>query len=116
MAPPLPRQEGPARPAEQRPRIIAASLLLQINPGAAHALVGDREVDHWMHEVALQGKDSTSCEDAPPAKAHNNPQGFYGNQLTVRDFERLPDPRPRLRTLRVPSLIMRGSATSSSPQ
>lgn len=97
------------------PRIIAASLLLQINPGAAHALVGDREVDHWMHEVALQGKDSTSCEGAPPTTAHDNPQGFYSNQMTVRDFERLPDPRPRLRTLRVPSLIMRGECDFIKP-
>ncbi|MFI5818145.1 alpha/beta fold hydrolase [Streptomyces rishiriensis] len=97
------------------PRIIAASLLLQINPGAAHALVGDREVDHWMHEVALQGKDSTSCEDAPPTTAHDNPQGFYSNQMTVRDFEQLPDPRPRLRTLRVPSLIMRGECDFIRP-
>ncbi|MFJ3777809.1 alpha/beta fold hydrolase [Streptomyces sp. NPDC090075] len=97
------------------PRIIAASLLLRINPGAAHALVGDREVDHWMHEVALQGKDSTSCEGAPPTTAHDNPQGFYSNQMTVRDFEQLPDPRPRLRTLRVPSLIMRGECDFIKP-
>ncbi|MBW8092571.1 alpha/beta fold hydrolase [Streptomyces hygroscopicus subsp. hygroscopicus] len=97
------------------PRIIAASLLLQINPGAAHALVGDREVDHWMHEVALQGKDGTSCEGASPATAHDNPQGFYSNQMTVRDFEQLPDPRPRLRTLHVPSLIMRGECDFIKP-
>ncbi|MFI6251882.1 alpha/beta fold hydrolase [Streptomyces sp. NPDC051016] len=97
------------------PRVIAASLLLQINPGAAHALVGDREVDHWMHEVALQGKDSTSCKGAAPATAHDNPQGFYSNQMTVRDFEQLPDPRPRLRTLRVPSLIMRGECDFIKP-
>ncbi|MEV7867811.1 alpha/beta hydrolase [Streptomyces sp. NPDC088124] len=97
------------------PRIIAASLLLRINPGAAHALAGDREVEHWMHEVALQGKDSTWCEDAPPTTAHDNPQGFFSNQMTVRDFERLPDPRPRLRTLRVPSLIMRGECDFIRP-
>ncbi|MEU2682597.1 alpha/beta fold hydrolase [Streptomyces hygroscopicus] len=97
------------------PRIIAASLLLQINPGAAHALVGDREVDHWMHEVALQGKDGTSCEGASPTTAHDNPQGFYSNQMTVRDFEQLPDPRPRLRTLHVPSLIMRGECDFIKP-
>ncbi|MEU7364354.1 alpha/beta fold hydrolase [Streptomyces hygroscopicus] len=97
------------------PRIIAASLLLQINPGAAHALVGDGEVDHWMHEVALQGKDGTSCEGASPTTAHDNPQGFYSNQMTVRDFEQLPDPRPRLRTLHVPSLIMRGECDFIKP-
>ncbi|MFF1724105.1 alpha/beta fold hydrolase [Streptomyces sviceus] len=96
-------------------RVIAASLLLKINPSAAHALVGDREADHWMHQVALQGKDSTSCEGASPTKAHDNPQGFYSNQMTVRDFEQLPDPRPRLRALRVPSLIMRGQCDFIKP-
>ncbi|MBZ3918103.1 alpha/beta fold hydrolase [Streptomyces acidiscabies] len=97
------------------PRILAASLLLPVNPGAAHALVGDREADRWMHEVALQGKDSASCAGASPATPHDNPQGFYVNQLTVRDFERLPDPRPRLRTLRVPSLVMRGECDFIKP-
>jgi proline iminopeptidase len=110
-----PAQQARLDRLDSAPRIIAASLLLQINPGAAHALVGDREVDHWMHEVALQGKDSTSCEDAPPATAHDNPQGFYSNQMTVKDFEQLPDPRPRLRTLRVPSLIMRGECDFIKP-
>ncbi|WP_328744166.1 alpha/beta fold hydrolase [Streptomyces sp. NBC_00285] len=110
-----PTQKARLDRLDSAPRIIAASLLLQINPGAAHALVGDREVDHWMHEVALQGKDSTSCKDAPPAKAHDNPQGFYSNQLTVKDFEQLPDPRPRLRTQRVPSLIMRGECDFIKP-
>ncbi|MFJ6572256.1 alpha/beta hydrolase [Streptomyces sp. NPDC091292] len=93
---------------ESRPRLIAASVLLGVNPRAAHALVGDRELDHWMHEVALLGKDSASCAGAAPTKAHDNPQGFYGNQMTVKDFEQLPDPRPVLRTVHVPSLILRG--------
>ncbi|MFG2260094.1 alpha/beta hydrolase [Streptomyces mirabilis] len=97
------------------PRMLAASVLLQVNPGAAHALVGDREVDHWMHEVALQGKDSTSCKGAPPTTAHNNPQGFYSNQMTRKDFEQIPDPRPSLRTAHVPSLIMRGECDFIKP-
>lgn len=97
------------------PRLLAASLLLDINPGAAHALVGDRELDHWMHEVALLGKDSTSCAGAPPTEAHNNPQGFYSNQITVKDFEKMPDPRPKLRTVRVPSLILRGECDFIKP-
>ncbi|MEX3102143.1 MULTISPECIES: alpha/beta fold hydrolase [unclassified Streptomyces] len=110
-----PAQQARLDRLNSQPRIVAASLLLRINPGAAHALVGDREADHWMHEVALQGKDSTSCAHAPATTAHNNPQGFYGNQLTVKDFEQLPDPRPRLRALRVPSLVMRGECDFVKP-
>lgn len=97
------------------PRILAADLLLDVNPGAAHALVGDREVDHWMHEVALTGKDSTSCQGAPPTEAHNNPQGFYSNLIIQKDFEQVPDPRPRLRTAHVPSLVMRGKCDFIRP-
>ncbi|MEU3465927.1 alpha/beta fold hydrolase [Streptomyces sp. NPDC006733] len=97
------------------PRILAASLLLDINPGAAHAMVGDREVDQWMHEVALTGKDSTACQGAPPTEAHHNPQGFYSNQLTRKDFEHTPDPRPQLRTAHVPALIMRGECDFIKP-
>ncbi|MFE2610532.1 alpha/beta fold hydrolase [Streptomyces mirabilis] len=68
-----------------------------------------------MHEVALQGKDSTSCKGAPPSTAHNNPQGFYSNQMTRKDFEQIPDPRPSLRTAHVPSLIMRGECDFIKP-
>lgn len=104
-----PAEKAAKEKLNTKPRLIAASLLLDINPAAAHALVGDRELDHWMHEVALLGKDTTSCAGAPPTTAHNNPQGFYSNQMTAKDFERIPDPRPALRGVHVPSLIMRGS-------
>ncbi|WP_328465451.1 alpha/beta fold hydrolase [Streptomyces sp. NBC_00448] len=56
-----------------------------------------------------------SCADAAPTEAHANPQGFYSNQMTVKDFERLPDPRPRLRAVHVPSLIMRGDCDFIRP-
>lgn len=68
-----------------------------------------------MHEVALTGKDSTSCQGAPPTEAHNNPQGFYSNQIIQKDFEQVPDPRPKLRTAHVPSLIMRGECDFIRP-
>ncbi|MEU9336653.1 alpha/beta hydrolase [Streptomyces sp. NPDC048290] len=110
-----PAQQARLDELNSEPRLIAASVLLEINPAAAHALVGDGEVDHWMHEVALQGKDGTSCPGAPPAKAHNNPQGFYSNQMLRKDFEAIPDPRPSLRTTRVPSLILRGECDYIKP-
>ncbi|GGV85903.1 hypothetical protein GCM10015535_33280 [Streptomyces gelaticus] len=110
-----PAQEARLEKLNSTPRMLAASLLLEVNPGAAHALVGDREVDHWMHEVALTGKDSTSCQGAPPTEAHHNPQGFYSNQILRDDFERIPDPRPNLRAAHVPSLILRGECDFIKP-
>ncbi|MER6526255.1 alpha/beta fold hydrolase [Streptomyces sp. NPDC001508] len=111
-----PAQRSRRDDLDSRPRLIAASLLLGVNPRAAHALAGDRELDQWMHEVALVGKDTTLCAGAAPTEAHNNPQGFYSNQMTVKDFEQLPDPRPVLRTVHVPSLIMRGECDFVRPE
>jgi pimeloyl-ACP methyl ester carboxylesterase len=99
-----------------QPRLIAAALLMDVNPNAAHALVGDDEADHWLHELALAGKDSTTCKGAAPVPVHDNPQGFYTNQVTSRDFDQLPDPRPALRAVQVPSLILRGSCDFMKPQ
>ncbi|MEV4258338.1 alpha/beta hydrolase [Spirillospora sp. NPDC049652] len=90
------------------PRLLAAVLLLRVNPRAAHALLGDREADERFHELALVGKDTTSCPGATPRTPHQNRQGFYVNQITSKDFRRVPDPRPALRRLRTPALIMRG--------
>ncbi|MER6815579.1 alpha/beta hydrolase [Spirillospora sp. NPDC000708] len=90
------------------PRLLAAALLLDVNPNAAHALLGDREADARFHELGLAAKDASSCPGAPPRTPHGNRQGFYVNQITSRDFRDVPDPRPALRRLHVPALIMRG--------
>ncbi|MEV6932729.1 alpha/beta fold hydrolase [Dactylosporangium sp. NPDC051485] len=90
------------------PRVAVQSILQAINPNAAHALVGDDEADALLHTIAVLGKDTTGCPGASAAKVHDNHQGFYVNQLTVEDFAHVPDPRPALRQLRVPALIMRG--------
>ncbi|MCV7228180.1 alpha/beta fold hydrolase [Mycolicibacterium komossense] len=88
------------------PRILVQALLMAVNANAAHALVPDAEADSWMHAVALTGRDTTSCTHAIAAPPHDNPQGFYVNQLTIADFDKIPDPRPQLRTVEVPSLVM----------
>ncbi|MGV9304252.1 alpha/beta fold hydrolase [Nonomuraea sp. NPDC003727] len=97
------------------PRMIALSLLLENGPAAAHALVPDREADWRMRELLLIGKDATTCPDGPPAPTHGNRPGFYANQFTVADAMRVPDPRPRLRRLHVPALIMRGTCDYIKP-
>ncbi|MDH6679315.1 pimeloyl-ACP methyl ester carboxylesterase [Rhodococcus sp. LBL1] len=88
------------------PRVLAQALLMSVDPNAARALVPDAEADSWMHEIALTGRDGTSCSGAPSTPPHDNPQGFYVNQLTNADFARIPDPRPALRQVRVPALVM----------
>src|SRR3954463_16104921 len=78
--------------------------------------MGDDEGDELLHRVAVLGKDTTGCAGSPPASVHDNHQGFYGNQLTVADFARTPDPRPALRTVRVPALILRGECDFVPPE
>jgi len=92
-----------------RPRIVAQALLQQINPNAAHRLVGDDEADEMLHQVAVLGKDATACPGAVSGPVHGNHQGFYVNQNTVADFDTIADPRPALRTVAVPALILRGA-------
>lgn len=90
------------------PRILAQSVLQQLDPNAAHRLVGDDEADELMHRFAVIGKDTATCPGAPPAPVHGNRQGFYVNQLTSADFATIRDPRPALRRVDVPALVLRG--------
>ncbi|MFE2955729.1 alpha/beta hydrolase [Nocardia tengchongensis] len=87
-------------------RILALSLLMGVNPEAAHAFVPDAEADSWMHEVALTGRDGASCSHDITAPPHDNLQGFYVNQMTTKDFASITDPRQALRNARVPALVM----------
>lgn len=91
------------------PRFLLQALLLSSNPQAAHRLVGDAESDARMHEIALTGRDLGGCPGGPPGEGevHQNPQGFYTNQLTNADFDAIADPRPVLREIRTPALVLR---------
>ncbi|WP_433355897.1 alpha/beta fold hydrolase [Microtetraspora malaysiensis] len=90
------------------PRMIALDLLAGINPEAAHALVGDREADARFREMLSASLPATTCPGRPAVRMPANRQGFYVNLFTIQDAATLPDPRPRLRGVRVPTLIMRG--------
>ncbi|WP_328916146.1 MULTISPECIES: alpha/beta hydrolase [unclassified Streptomyces] len=90
------------------PRMIALALLQQVNPEAAHHLVGDREADQRFREILTASLPAAQCPGRPPASLPDNRTGFYVNQFTIDDAEHLPDPRPRLRAAHVPTLIMRG--------
>ncbi|WP_086568278.1 alpha/beta fold hydrolase [Streptosporangium minutum] len=98
------------------PRMIVQSVLMGLNPNAAHALVPDDEADPWFRRVMLTGKDATHCPGGPSAPVHGNRPGFYANQLTSADAERAADPRPALRAIEVPALILRGECDYLKPE
>lgn len=95
-------------------RFLVQSVLLGLNPASAHALVPDREADASFRALLLTAKDATSCPGAPPAPVHGNLPGFYVNQLTSQDP--VPDPRSKLRQVRVPVLVARGECDYLKPE
>lgn len=90
------------------PRVITATLLAGFSPNAAHQLMGDTEADALLHASAVIGKDAGVCAGDTTGIPHNNPQGFWVNQITSEDFGSVPDPRPRLTGLSIPTLVIRG--------
>jgi pimeloyl-ACP methyl ester carboxylesterase len=102
-----PDQRNAADKAMSKPRLLAAVGLLAVNPNAAHALVPDAEADAGLRGYMLAAKDATQCASGPSAPVHDNLPGFYVNQMTVADTKKVPDPRPRLRSVHIPALIMR---------
>ncbi|MER6174668.1 alpha/beta hydrolase [Streptosporangium sp. NPDC001681] len=89
-------------------RFLVQNVLLGLNPAAAHSMVPDREADAYFRELLISAKDATGCPGAAPAPTHTNQPGFYVNQVTSADAETVPDPRPKLRQVQVPTLIVRG--------
>ena len=97
-------------------RLTAWSLLLQVNPEAAHALVGDDEVDALFAEVLRTVASAGTCDPAKPVQYTGGRPGFYANQLVTEDELERPDPRPALRTVRTPALVLRGSCDYKRPE
>jgi proline iminopeptidase len=92
-----------------RPRVLLGWTLLQVNPRAAHAFVGDAEMDARNDRVYNAGRAGAHCRDAGPGPALHG-LGFYAFQFpqsaTARPWA---DPRPQLARLTTPALVVKGS-------
>jgi proline iminopeptidase len=62
-----------------RPRVLLAYSLLQVNPEAAHAFVGDAEMDARNDRVYNHSRPALHCRGAPVGPALHG-LGFYANQ------------------------------------
>lgn len=98
------------------PRFAVVFALQQINPKAAHNLASDREMSGFFQPLIgrIITADATGCSPdgeavRPPAKGRI-PEGFgyYANMMTAASVNRVDDPRPELRELETPVLILRG--------
>jgi len=92
-----------------RPRVLLGWTLLQVNPRAAHAFVGDAEMDARNDRVYNAGRAGTHCRGLGPGPALHG-LGFYAWQFPQSAAARpWADPRPQLARNRTPALVIKGS-------
>ncbi|SDU28113.1 proline iminopeptidase [Jiangella alkaliphila] len=111
-----PEQERRIDDLEASPRLLAWALLMEANPRAAHAVVGDAEIDAVFAELLTIAAPAATCHpDQPTGETPQSVPGFYANQLTSADQLTVPDPRPALRDVDVPALVLRGACDYKDP-
>lgn len=91
------------------PRPLLGYLLLQVNPHAGHAFLPDAEADARNDEVLRLAAPALHCT---PAQTHEPApgSGFYALQYPQSATGPPPtDPRPALRGLSTPTLIVKGA-------
>ncbi|WP_432988471.1 alpha/beta fold hydrolase [Dactylosporangium sp. CA-233914] len=103
-----PAQQAQVDELEASPKLAAWSVLMGVNPRAAHALVPDAELDAVFDRLLSVAAPAATCHPDRPVTAPSARPGFYVNQLTSADQDTRPDPRPALRRVSVPALVLRG--------
>lgn len=101
-------REMAALESEGGVRLLAWSLLMEENPAAAKALVPDAEIDAVFARLLSIVGSAASCDPGRAMPIPDAVPGFYANQLISADQLEAPDPRPALRGLDVPVLVLRG--------
>ncbi|MGA8112049.1 MAG: alpha/beta hydrolase [Actinocatenispora sp.] len=103
------RQRVATISALARPRVLLAYNLLQVNPDAAHNLVGDAEMDGDFEAVYDKSRPALHCPGQDPGPALRG-LGFYSNQYSQSPVRaNTVDPRPALARTTVPTLVVKGS-------
>jgi proline iminopeptidase len=89
------------------PRALLTYALVQVNPAAAHAFAGDREVDARQDRVYAATVPALHCSGHTGPPLHG--LGFYAHQVpqSLR-HPPVPDLRTALTGTRVPALVLKG--------
>ncbi|MFJ1792691.1 alpha/beta fold hydrolase [Kitasatospora griseola] len=90
------------------PRLPLWSALMALDPAQAHALLPDDRADALFRNLLTVSGSAATCHPGAAAELPVRTPGFYANQLIAADLRHRPDPRPALRTVRVPALVLRG--------
>lgn len=96
--------------AIEKPRLFAAIALAQLNPRAAARFAPEAELGAFFDEVANAFYlPLTVCRGSSPS-VRSSGYGFWSNRITGASLARSDDdPRPRLRTVATPVLVLRGA-------
>ncbi|WP_073808965.1 alpha/beta fold hydrolase [Kitasatospora sp. CB01950] len=89
-------------------RVPAWSALLALDPAQAHALLPDDQADALFRQLLTVSGSAATCHPGAVGALPVKTPGFYANQLIAADLRHRPDPRPALRTVHVPALVLRG--------
>jgi proline iminopeptidase len=91
------------------PRSLLGYALLQVNPAAAHAFLGDREADARNDRVLALAEPALFCGRPPADAPAVQGSGFYALQYPQSATAPAPDDlRPQLTGAPVPALIVKG--------
>lgn len=105
-------------------RFVMVYALQQINPGAAHNLASDSEMSGFFQPLIgrVIAQDVAECDARDDLIASDDepviPQGFgyYANMMTTVSMTRTDDPRPSLKHLETPVLVLRGACDRLRPK
>lgn len=108
-APQVTNREANARSANLRSR---AGEWMALHFGAA--LMPDAEADAFQSARNLLLTKSTYCDTANAPREAMPGSGYYVQVMTMQSLGDVPDPRPVLRSLRVPVLILKGQCDNQA--
>ncbi|MFI6818973.1 alpha/beta fold hydrolase [Nonomuraea sp. NPDC050328] len=103
---------------ERHPRFLAAHLVAGIaGPRVAHVLLPDEAMDGEYEAMVGDLDMRAGCAGQPSRVPRwGSGYGFWANAMSVRDAAEVADPRPALRRVTVPVLVVRGSCDYLVPE
>lgn len=72
-----------------------------------HKLASDEEADNFATYLSSEVDKSTVCDTAKVLKAEPG-NGFYAGTMTMKSLNELQDPRPKIKNIKIPILVMKG--------
>lgn len=101
---------------DRHPRMLLGAALAEVaGPRAAHALLPDEAMDGEFQSFVGELDMRAGCPGRP-LRVPQPELGFWANAMTSRDARRVADPRPALRRVAVPVLVLRGSCDYLAPE